>query len=602
MNAETQAWMDEMARREVVDASVGHNKTPSTGVLPDPTDLSDGRGGYDQNRFAKWIVNGDDYHFISINDSGEMMTYDGGVYKPGGDLKIREMVVRAMDGVKVTTNKANETVFLVQMRVGVERDEIDSDENVINLLNGLYNMKTGQMEAHSPKYLSARQMNIEYNKDAQCPKIDKAFREILKPEDVDFLYELFGYTLLSNKRFQTAVFFEGVGANGKSLVMDLMKHFVGGACSDVTPNEMGGDDKYAIADLFGKALNVVDDLGNSVIDGVGAFKSVITGNSVRAQKKYGQPFTFIPNTLCIFGCNTVPQTTDTSEGYYRRMRIISFLNKFEGEGDDKNLIDGLRDSEEISGLFNKAVSAIRDVIIRGEFTGNMSVEEKRRNYMLKANDILMFFEERCDVDPTSDATIPKDDLFNIYALWALSNNMIPQDLGAMTVTVKSMGCRLAQIGGRDEAKVNCSRGISLKDVGTRGVQDPPKQGIDSDNGMYKGGGMHCSEQIKNIANKGGGGCDTRQNDNSTPNDPPCTTHVRAAQPSKPIDFDQSTIDRIRKATSDAMAKSNNSDGCDIDQITSATRGLARTTVAKLLLTQCGASGFIETDGLYRLRT
>ena len=594
--------MDEMTRRAGVASSVGHNKPPLASSLPDPGDLSDGRGGYDQNRFAKWIVNGDDYHFISINDSGEMMTYDAGVYKPGGDLKIREMVVRAMDGVKVTTNKANETVFLVQMRVGVERDEIDSDENVINLLNGLYNMKTGEMEPHSPKYLSARQMNIVYNKDAKCPKIDKAFREILKPEDVGFLYELFGYTLLSNKRFQTAAFFEGVGANGKSLVMDLMKHFVGDACSDVTPNEMGGDDKYAIADLFGKALNVVDDLGNSVIDGVGAFKSVITGNSVRAQKKYGQPFTFIPNTLCIFGCNTVPQTTDTSEGYYRRMRIISFLNKFEGDEDNKNLIDELRNSEEISGLFNKAVSAIRDVIIRGEFTGNMSVEEKRRNYMLKANDILMFFEERCDVDPTSDATIPKDDLFNIYALWALSNNIIPQDLGAMTVTVKSMGCRLAQIGGRDEVKVNCYRGICLKDVGTWGVQDPPKQVVDSDNGMYKGGGRHCSEQIKNIANNGEGGCDTRQNDNNRLNDPPCTPHVHTHQPSKRAGFDQSTIDRIRKATSEAIEKSNSVDGCDVDQITFATRGLARSTVAKcVLLNPGGAWKKGAKEGLYRLR-
>ena len=75
------------------------------------------------------------------------------------------------------------------------------------------------------------------------------------------------------------------------------------------------------------------------------------------------------------------------------------------------------------------------------------------------------------------------------------------------------------------------------------------------------------------------------------------------QPSKPIDFDQSTIDRIRKATSDAMANTNNSDGCDVDQITRATKGLARTTVAKCILLNPGnAWERGAREGLYRLRT
>ena len=82
-----------------------------------------------------------------------------------------------------------------------------------------------------------------------------------------------------------------------------------------------------------------------------------------------------------------------------------------------------------------------------------------------------------------------------------------------------------------------------------------------------------------------------------------TLYTTIHQPSKPIDLDQKTIDRIRKATSDAMAKSNNSDGCDIDQITSATRGLARTTVAKCILLNPGDAWEPGArKGLYTLRT
>jgi putative DNA primase/helicase len=457
--------MDEMARREdkEITNSVAKHATYDN-PLPLPEDLYNGNGGYSQNKFAKWVVNSDHYHFISLNDTDEVLYYDNGVYKQGGDRKICEMVVEAMDGHKITSNNANETVFLIKRRVGHDRHCIDAGENIINLSNGLYNLKDGEMSPHSPDYLSARQMNIIYDEDATCPNINKFLHEIVSEEDVKFIYELFGYMLLSNKRFGTAAFFEGMGANGKSVLMELMQHFVGrDACSEVTPNEMGGDDKFAIADLFGKALNVVDDLGNDIVDGVGAFKSVITGNVVRGQRKYGHSFSFIPNTLCIFGCNEVPTTTDTSEGYFRRMRIVNFPNKFEGDTDNKNLIDEITRREEISGLFNIAVQAIRDVIVRGEFTGNKTVDEKRREYLTKSNNILMFIDDECDItDP--DTIVEKDELYNQYVLWARDRKTIVKTMGDLTSAIKSLGAKTVRPRDEDGSRINCYKGIQLKTI------------------------------------------------------------------------------------------------------------------------------------------
>lgn len=467
LEIEDQAWMDEMARREdkEIATDVAKHVTYDR-PLPSPEDLYNGNGGYSQNKFAKWVINSDDYHFISINDTDEVLYYDDGVYKPGGDRKICEMVVEAMDGHKITSNNANETVFLIKRRVGHDRRCIDAGENIINLSNGLYNLKDGEMSPHSPDYLSARQMNIVYDENATCQNIDKFLHEIVSDEDVKFIYELFGYMLLSSKRFGTAVFFEGRGANGKSVLMELMQHFVGrDSCSEVTPNEMGGDDKFAIADLFGKALNVVDDLGNDIVDGVGAFKSVITGNIVRGQRKYGHSFSFVPNTLCIFGCNEVPTTTDTSEGYFRRMRIINFPNKFEGDNDNKNLIDEITMRKEISGLFNVSVKAIRDVIVRGEFTGNKTVDEKRREYLTKSNNILMFLDDECDMtDP--DEIIEKDELYNQYVLWARDRKTNVKSMGDLTSAIKSLGAKTCRPTDGDGNRINCYKGICMKTIKT----------------------------------------------------------------------------------------------------------------------------------------
>ena len=476
MNPEDMEWMDNMARKAEAEYNSTRLINDDSNIvepLPDPIELHNGRGGYDQNKFAKWLINSKTHHYISLNDTGEVLYYDGGVYKPGGDRRIEELIVDAMDGEKITISKAKETVFLVKRRVGHERPDIDSEDGVINLLNGLYNIDTDELSKHTPEYLSVRQMNIEHDEEATCPKIDKFIREIVNEDDIQFIYELFGYTLLSNKRFGTAVFFEGEGANGKSVLMTLMKQFVGdAACSEVTPNEMGGDDKYAIADLFGKALNVVDDLGNNVVDGVGAFKSVITGNPVRGQRKYGHAFAFVPNTLCIFGCNEVPTTTDTSEGYFRRMRIVTFPNKFEGESDNKNLIDELITRDEIAGLFNVSVKAIRDVIVRGEFTGNKTVDEKRREYLTKSNNILLFIYEECDMTDI-DVIVEKDELYNQYVLWARDRKTPVKALSHMTNAIKELGGRITRPNDGSGGRMQCYKGIQMRPFRSR---DPDGQG------------------------------------------------------------------------------------------------------------------------------
>lgn len=622
LNAEDQSWMDEMARQEDAEwnaTQLHHTKNTDNVVekMPYPIEIANLRGGYDQNKFAKWLIGSRTHHYISLNDTGEVLYYDGGVYKTGGERDIEEMVVKVMDGEKISTNNSKETVFLVKRRVGHERTEIDSEDGIINLLNGLYSLQTNEISKHTPEYLSVRQMNIEYDENAICPNIDKFIREIVDEDDVRFIYELFGYTLLSNKRYSTAAFFEGDGANGKSVLMDLMKHFVGAvACAEVTPNEMGGDDKYAIADLFGKALNVVDDLGNDVVDGVGAFKSVITGNSVRGQRKYGHAFAFIPNTLCVFGCNEVPATTDTSEGYYRRMRIVTFPNKFEGDAENKNLLDELITRDEISGLFNAAVKAIRDVIVRGEFTGDKTVEDKRREYMTKSNNILMFIYDECDITDV-DATVEKDELYNQYVLWARDRNTAVKEMMHMTTAIKGLGCKVARPKDEDGRRTQCYKGIQLK----------PHSFIDDDGKTAPGSGVnhtigknadrqqkdekddlgqgnhrsnhYVSNKIKKVANIGNDGMTQMPKTSTDSESTPDKGMVHGVtQPQTP---DPDIESKLKHAVGKAIAKSDTM-GAEVSMIVECYPGsISTSNMTKVLVERCAALGMKELYGKWYIQ-
>jgi phage/plasmid-associated DNA primase len=55
-------------------------------------------------------------------------------------------------------------------------------------------------------------------------------------------------------------------------------------------------------------------------------------------------------------------STDDTDAYYRRNIIISFPNKFEGDQDDPNLTEKLTNEQELSGIFNVLMIALRRLL------------------------------------------------------------------------------------------------------------------------------------------------------------------------------------------------------------------------------------------------
>ncbi|MCK5845391.1 MAG: hypothetical protein KAG97_11830, partial [Victivallales bacterium] len=294
--------------------------------LPSPDMFLIGeRNMFDPNECAKWMIGDSGNTFATMDDTKEVLWYDGGVYRDGGDIVVDVLIERVMDGFKITNNAVKEVIGHIQRRTYVKRDAFDGDPNIINLGNGLYNIETGSLLPHTPTHLSLHKSPIVYDPAAKCTRIDQFFKEVLRENHIPFMYELFGYALLKEKNMDTAVLFEGTGANGKSRMIQLLDVFVGDdVTTHVTPSELSGDNRFALADMFGKLLNTVDDLGNTPLKNLGVFKSVISGAVQRGEHKYQPAFKFKPEVLCVFGCNEVPVTTDTSDGFFRRMVMVPF--------------------------------------------------------------------------------------------------------------------------------------------------------------------------------------------------------------------------------------------------------------------------------------
>ena len=136
--------------------------------------------------------------------------------------------------------------------------------------------------------------------------------------------------------------------------------------SHPTLQELLGD-RFASADLNCKLVNVFADLEADKLVNTGRFKALVSGDSIRAQRKHQQAFSFRNYAKLIFSTNKIPESMDNSYAYYRRWVILPFDRIFEGEKEDTDLISKLTTEEELSGLLNLAQKGLTKLIKEGGF-------------------------------------------------------------------------------------------------------------------------------------------------------------------------------------------------------------------------------------------
>ena len=110
----------------------------------------------------------------------------------------------------------------------------------------------------------------------------------------------------------------GKGDNGKSTFLKLFEHFLGiKNVSHASLHELNAD-KFAIADLSGKLVNICADLKSEKLPNTGVFKMLVSGDVIRAQRKHGQPFDFANYAKLIYSTNQIPESHDITYAYFKR--------------------------------------------------------------------------------------------------------------------------------------------------------------------------------------------------------------------------------------------------------------------------------------------
>jgi putative DNA primase/helicase len=353
--------------------------------------------------------------------SDDIYYYDNGVYVPGGETLIKQILNKKLIAYKteygdpvITRKQSKEIIEKIRYCTMIDRSEFDKDLNIINMKNGLYNWVTGEFKEHDPEYKSLIQIPVIYSINAECKTTLEILKEIIEPKYFTLCLEYIAYLFYRGFPIQNILILYGPGGTGKSVFLDICTGMVGDTnYASISLQDMANN-KFSIYELYNKLLNICGDMGSSKLLDTDVFKRATGRDTINGEQKYKDTFKFKNFAKMILSLNIVPPTNDFSSGFSRRLIIIQFLRKYKKEEYDYERLAKLKDPVEISGLFNTVIKLLPDLIARSYLTGAPTEEETNRLYTTLSNPLLVFCRECINEDPESYG-IMKTYMYKKYA-------------------------------------------------------------------------------------------------------------------------------------------------------------------------------------------
>jgi putative DNA primase/helicase len=366
---------------------------------------------------------------ITITDTKEIFIYNSetGLYESGE--RTLERFIQDCFSDTTTTTDIKETLAIIQRKTYIDRKTIDEkNKNLIPLKNCILKLPEKEILSYSKEKIFFTKHAITYKpEEKECLHIQKFLEEITEKEiDIQLLKEMIGYCFVKNYKFQAIFALVGEGANGKSVLLNLTIEMLGTENVCQKTLQLLTDYIFSAAALYGKSANIINDLPKKQFKETGMLKALSGGDWIEAEIKHKGSIKFKNYAKLIAACNEMPQSDDDTTGFYRRFVIINFPHRFEGQADNKNLLQELTSEEEKSAFFNACIDAYLIAETKGDLSYAASMEEKRKNYLNYSNSAKVFAEECLELD--SEGSIEKIFLWAEYLDFCKKNKIVKKSM------------------------------------------------------------------------------------------------------------------------------------------------------------------------------
>lgn len=328
-----------------------------------------------------------------------------------------------------------------------------SAKNLLNLANGTLDLDSGALRAHDRADLLTHCLPYSYDPAAQCPRWLLFLSEVLVKEDDDhtpdpelaaLFQEFIGYALTVETRYEAMLWLSGVGANGKTTAIKVVNALLGPLALSIDLGALGRPDaSYYLAKLGGARVVFSTEATKGQNTGEDILKRLASGEPIPARPIRGEPITIQPVAKVLWAMNDKPSVKDTSDGFWRRLRLVPFYRQFCEHERDTQLAERLLG--ELPGILNWALEGLRRLRSNGRFTDAAAVRDAVAEYRTSQSVVALWLQERTTyaypaAQEKAAATGTKArDAFQNYLQWAAETNR------QRTLTETAFGTELGKL-------------------------------------------------------------------------------------------------------------------------------------------------------------
>ena len=239
---------------------------------------------------------------------------------------------------------------------------------------------------------------------------------------------------IGGPQLEKLIVFLGSGRNGKSTILNALIGILGSEnVSNFSISQITEASGQKIPPMKDKIANLCTDSGNFIGKGdEGALKAYASGEPLMAKPLYRQPYLTQNYPRAIIAMNSLPATSDISDGFFRRFLIIPFNKQIPEDKVDINLDSKLR-SEYVGIMYWILEGAFR-LCRQGRFTDSPLLKQAQEDYRKEADPVALYLSEK-EIIATDSMRIKVAEAYRAFKEWCLEN-------GYRQMTQKTFSTRL----------------------------------------------------------------------------------------------------------------------------------------------------------------
>jgi len=284
------------------------------------------------------------------------------------------------------------------------------DKVIINLNNGTFEISNRpNLRGFRASDFMRYQLPFSYDSKATAPKFEVYLNRVLPEDDKQkVLAEFLGYVFIpaSRLKLEKALFLYGFGANGKSVLYDIIKALLGDQnTSEYTLQSLTDTNGYYRAQIADKLVNYAPEINGKLESS--KFKSMVSGEPMEARLPYRDPFIITDYAKLVFNTNELPKDVEFTNAFFRRFIIIPFDVTIPEKEQNKGLANEII-KDELPGVFNWVLDGLKRLIENKGFSESQSIDKALNEFRTESDTVKRFIEEHGYLPDLENKILLKD--------------------------------------------------------------------------------------------------------------------------------------------------------------------------------------------------